>query len=415
MSTLLNQHLSTRDDKMTVAIEHELFGAIDDVDHALPNDSNEDRVASKNSIVDMFKGCACCALLNDMQVASDQLPMTEKRLVDTNIIESICLTDAVPLAKKLLPELGPEDACSAYDIVTVVDAVHIGQQFPDNERAGVEIEAEEQYIPPDADEELLSETDRAPRREHIEATTAYTRDHEHIDASSSSVCLEVENPLVNGHRHPFLSPIWARSECPIAIGFVEPWIKSLMHEMGHSIFRFRGVLHAKGSDKKFVVQGDPKCFQGMFTNKWASNEKRESKFVFIGRNLPRAKFEEELLHLSAMELRFAVGARVMAQVGTFRSGTVVKQWDDGNAYRIRLDRKGGDVFAPLDNNDYVHAMELRFAVGSKVLANVGEFKLGTVIKHWDEGNAYRIRLDETGVEVWGPIDIDGYIKAACQL
>jgi len=50
-----------------------------------------------------------------------------------------------------------------------------------------------------------------------------------------------------------------------------------------------------------------------------------------------------------------------------------------------------------------------------VLANVGKFKPGTVIKHWDEGNVYRIRLDppvkDEDNEVWGPLDDDEYVKA----
>jgi G3E family GTPase len=383
MATPLNPHLRTGDDKRIVAIEHE-FDAID-ID---PVDSTG--VAATRAIVEMFKGCTCCAALDVLQAAPDKLLITE-RGQHANIIETIGLTDPVSIEQSSFPaEPAPGEADDT--IVTVVDTACIDQQLPANICAGVEIKAEEQHLLAVPDYVLLSKTARH-------------------DEAMSSMCLKVENPIVIGHREPFLLPVWARSESPIAIGLVDPWIKSLMHDLGDSLFRHRGVLHVKGCDKKYVVLGDRKGYQGMFTNMWASNEKRESKFVFVGRNLPRAKIYEEFLSLIAKELRFAVGARVMAQVGKFRSGTVVKQWDDGNAYRIRLDRKGGDVFAPIDTLDYVHATDLRFPVGSKVLANVGEFKLGTVINHWNFGNAYRIRLDRTGEEVWGPIDTDDYVKA----
>ena len=56
--------------------------------------------------------------------------------------------------------------------------------------------------------------------------------------------------------------------------------------------------------------------------------------------------------------------------------------------------------------------ELRFNVGDKVQANVGEFTNGTVIKTWDDGNAYRIELDdEDKTNVYAPIDVDTYVRA----
>ena len=55
------------------------------------------------------------------------------------------------------------------------------------------------------------------------------------------------------------------------------------------------------------------------------------------------------------------------------------------------------------------------AVGDKV-ANVvltlwqGQTP-GTILLQWDEGNAYRIELaDEAKTNVWGPIDEDGFVK-----
>merc|ERR1712013_83749 len=55
---------------------------------------------------------------------------------------------------------------------------------------------------------------------------------------------------------------------------------------------------------------------------------------------------------------------------------------------------------------------LRFAVGDAVLANVGKWTPGHVIKEWDSGNPYRIQLDDANLtNVWGPMDNDTYVKA----
>ena len=38
---------------------------------------------------------------------------------------------------------------------------------------------------------------------------------------------------------------------------------------------------------------------------------------------------------------------------------------------------------------------------------------GTVIKEWDQGNCYRIELEDgKKTNVWGPIDEDMFVKAA---
>ena len=55
--------------------------------------------------------------------------------------------------------------------------------------------------------------------------------------------------------------------------------------------------------------------------------------------------------------------------------------------------------------------KLRFKVGDKVQANTGEFVDGTVIALWDDGNAYRIELqDDEKTNVYAPIDVDTYVR-----
>merc|ERR1740121_235774 len=62
------------------------------------------------------------------------------------------------------------------------------------------------------------------------------------------------------------------------------------------------------------------------------------------------------------------------------------------------------------------AAPLRFQLGAAVQANVGApegdgFANGTIIAQWDECRAYRIRL-HTGDEVHAPCDDDRFVRAA---
>jgi G3E family GTPase len=50
-------------------------------------------------------------------------------------------------------------------------------------------------------------------------------------------------------------------------------------------FRYKGVLAVMGHEEKFVFQGVHMLFDGNFSECWREGEKRESKFVFIGKDL----------------------------------------------------------------------------------------------------------------------------------
>ena len=67
-------------------------------------------------------------------------------------------------------------------------------------------------------------------------------------------------------------------------------------------------------------------------------DERESRFVFIGKNLDHELLREGFMACRVTEkLRFSKGTTVEANVGTFQKGKIVNHWDEGNAYRIELD------------------------------------------------------------------------------
>ena len=84
---------------------------------------------------------------------------------------------------------------------------------------------------------------------------------------------------------------------------------------------------------------------------------RENIFVFIGKNLDHDWLKQCFMAcLVSDTLRFKVGDKVQANIGEFTNGTVVKTWDDGNAYRIELDdAEKTNVYAPIDVDTYVRA------------------------------------------------------------
>jgi G3E family GTPase len=64
-----------------------------------------------------------------------------------------------------------------------------------------------------------------------------------------------------------------------------PWINELVQREGPNILRSKGILAFKDDPKRFVFQGVHMILDGDSQREWKPGERRESKIVFIGRNL----------------------------------------------------------------------------------------------------------------------------------
>jgi len=83
---------------------------------------------------------------------------------------------------------------------------------------------------------------------------------------------------------------------------------------------------------------------------------------------------------------------------------------------LKMNRVRADLSSSADKDEitkaflWCKAKPLRFKVGDQVVVMMkGGYKPGEVIRCWDEGNAYRVRLT-SGVNVWAPDDNDDFIK-----
>ena len=70
------------------------------------------------------------------------------------------------------------------------------------------------------------------------------------------------------------------------------WIGELLRVKGGDIYRMKGVLAVKGTNKRLVFQGVHMLFDAKFDREWKSGEARSNTLVFIGKNLDRAALTE---------------------------------------------------------------------------------------------------------------------------
>ncbi|HET7537250.1 MAG TPA: GTP-binding protein, partial [Candidatus Didemnitutus sp.] len=70
------------------------------------------------------------------------------------------------------------------------------------------------------------------------------------------------------------------------------WISELLRTKGGDIYRMKGVLCVKGTNKRLVFQGVHMLFDAKFDREWKTDENRTNTLVFIGKHLDRAALTE---------------------------------------------------------------------------------------------------------------------------
>ena len=369
-TTLLNHILSSTEHKMKFAIIENEFGDIG-IDENIIVESSEE------SIIEVMNGCICCTVRGDLTDLLDQMYEGIKDF-DGVLIETTGLADPAPVAQTFFVDEKVVNRYKLDGIITLVDAKHIIQHVEEEKPEDVENEAVEQLA--FADRILLNKIDLVSEDElkEVESKIRFINGSAPIYRTQNSL-IDTENLINIGafdlertlemdpefldtdaeHEHDQrVTSVSSKFEGELNVNKLEGWIGGLMQNKAEDLFRYKGVLAVKGMDKKFVFQGVHMLFGGAFNEEiglWKEGEKRECRFVFIGRNLDHEALESGLMECVAEELRFNVGDTVYANVaGGFTQGKILKCWDEGNPYRVEIQNsEKTNVWIPIDNNDFV--------------------------------------------------------------
>ena len=368
-TTLLNHILTSTEHKMKFAVIENEFGDVG-IDENIIVESSEE------SIIEVMNGCICCTVRGDL---TDLLKNMHERIKDFDgvLIETTGLADPAPVAQTFFVD---DDIVSKYKldgIITVADAKHITQHLDEEKPEGVENESVEQIA--FADRIMLNKIDLVSEEELEEVQSKiksinrfapmYHTENSIIDPTNLinigsfdlEKTLEMDPEFLDTeaeHEHDDrVTSTSSKFEGALNVNKLERWIGELMQNKGEDLFRYKGVLAVKGMDQKFVFQGVHMLFGGGFSSEvapWKEGETRECRFVFIGRNLDHEELQKGLMDCKAEELRFNVGDTVYANIGAFTEGRILKCWDEGNPYRVEIQNaERSNVWVPIDSNDYV--------------------------------------------------------------
>lgn len=306
-----------------------------------------------------MNGCICCTVRGDL-VETLKRMATKVAKFDGVIIETTGLADPAPVAQTFFIDEDVEKLYKLDSIVTVVDAKHVILRLDDEKPEGVENEAVEQLA--FADRVLLNKIDLVPEEEELKKIEARIRtintDASIIRCQNSKVdwkkvigvgafdinrVLNFEPEFLTDldaeHEHDkTVSSVSVKFEGELMVGKLEQWINQLVEVKGADLFRYKGVMAVKGMQKKFIFQGVGMLYSDEYCFEWGEGETRECRFVFIGRNLNKKELVDGVMAARIDEnfkLRFQVGDKVMARVGNgWEEGVIIKHWDDGDPYRV---------------------------------------------------------------------------------
>ncbi len=319
-TTLLNRILSEPHGKKYAVIVNE-FGEI-----GIDNDLV---VGADEEIFEMNNGCICCTVRGDLIRILDGL-IRRKGNFDAIIVETTGLADPAPVAQTFFMDETVGRRTKLDAVVTVADAKWLNERLKDAPEAKnqiafadvilinktdlvsseqlSEVEARIRGINPYA---KLHKTERAKisldavlgrnafdldRILELEpdflGADSHDHDHDHHHDHAQGHHHSEEDGHAHGqaglkHYHDEeMQSIALKTDKPLDPDRFFPWVQDLVQKEGPNILRCKGILAFKDDDERFVFQGVHMILDGDHQRPWKADEKRDSRIVFIGRNLP---------------------------------------------------------------------------------------------------------------------------------
>jgi G3E family GTPase len=286
----------------------------------------------------MNNGCICCTVRGDLVRIIDGL-MRRKGKFDAIIVETTGLADPAPVAQTFFVDENVGRKTKLDAVVTVADAKWLKDRLKDAPEAKNQIAFADVILINKAD--LVTPAELEDVEARIRAINPYARlhtterckiplpevlgrnafdldrildiepefleaehhehDHDHHDHDHAhDHDHDHDHQHGNGHKHGGLKhyhdedmqSLSLASDKPLDPDKFFPWIQDLTQKEGPNILRCKGILSFKDDDKRFVLQGVHMILDGDHQREWKNGETRNSRLVFIGRNLPMDKIRE---------------------------------------------------------------------------------------------------------------------------
>jgi G3E family GTPase len=318
-TTLLKRVLTEAHGQKIAVIENEFGEENIDTDILAVNTDEQ--------IIQMSNGCVCCTIREDLR--STLADLAEKRRkgelqFDRVVIETTGLADPGPVAQTFFMDDEIAESYLLDSILTLVDAKHADDQLDTRQEARRQVGFADQIfiskseLVDDAALNALTHrlkhmNPRAPQKkvhfgdvalaevfdlrgfnlnakldidpEFLQAAEEehhHHHDHDH-DHEHGEHC---DHPHHHHHDDDVKSFVF-RSDKAFNPAKLEDFLGAIVQVYGPKMLRYKGVLFMKGSDRRVIFQGVHQLMGSDLGPKWMPGEKKGSKLVFIGIDLPK--------------------------------------------------------------------------------------------------------------------------------
>jgi G3E family GTPase len=333
-TTLLNRILSEDHGQRYAVIVNE-FGEIG-IDGDLV-------VGADEEVFEMNNGCVCCTVRGDLIRVLQGLMKRQAsatRGFDAIIIETTGLADPGPVAQTFFVDEEVKARARLDSVTTVVDAKHVLLTLSESQEAREQIAFADQIVLNKTD--LVSEDElkmieaRLRRlnplatihravRSQVELSAILGRggfdlerivaleprflnpahgEDGHVHDENCGHDHDHDHARHDGHDHAshgegHAARLEADDIRGVALRFEKPvdgvrmtrWLNELLAAQGPDILRAKGIVNVAGESRRLVFQAVHMMLEGDLQRPWRDDETRESRMVFIGRNLNEAKLK----------------------------------------------------------------------------------------------------------------------------
>jgi G3E family GTPase len=322
-TTLLKRVLQEAHGQKIAVIENE-FGEENIDNDILVTDSKE-------QIIQMSNGCICCTIREDLREALQLLAAKKRQgLLDFDrvVIETTGVADPGPVAQTFFMDDEIAESYLLDSILTLVDAKHANQQLDDRQEARRQVGFADQIFISKTDLVSADETadlmhrlkhmnPRAPQKAvhfgevalnevfdlrgfnlntKLDIDPDFLKEddhagHDHHDHEHGEHCDHPSHQ--HGHHHAHDDDVKSfvfRSDRAFDPAKLEDFLGAVVNIYGPRMLRYKGVLYMKGTDRKVIFQGVHQLMGSDLGPAWGKDEKRMSKMVFIGIDLPKDIF-----------------------------------------------------------------------------------------------------------------------------
>ena len=316
-TTLLKRVLTESHGQKIAVIENE-FGEENIDNDILVADTTE-------QVIQMSNGCVCCTIREDLRSTLSDL--AEKRRkgelsFDRVVIETTGLADPGPVAQTFFMDDEIAESYLLDSILTLVDAKHADGQLDTRQEARRQVGFADQIFISKADLSEPAALDAlAHRIKHMNPRAPQSRVHFgevpisqvfDLKGFNLNAKLDIDPDFLkaddghdhHGHDHDHVhdehcdhphhhahdddvKSFVFRSDKAFHPARLEDFLGSIVQVYGPKMLRYKGVLFMKGSDRKVIFQGVHQLMGSDLGPKWAPGEKKGSKMVFIGIDLPQ--------------------------------------------------------------------------------------------------------------------------------